>query len=504
MPLIQPQTPQQPVENQPVGRRERGTGFTNIQRLLGANVGAGQKMGSAIGQSLGAKAGKLSEDVTRAGKAFQDRYADSTRKQEEAFKVAEGLIPSSVEGISGESGLGSMDEETAKSIGKQLAEAKTYQGPMGIEGASQLASRGASLAGLGQLARGGAYGQGLLLQGTAGRTKPYTRGQSSLDAFLLGQSKEAQKDIKQAAAQTAGAEQKAQTIASGAEQQAQEGSGALSARGADILKKAAESGESISKYGKEQADKYIDDASRLADIFSKAGQVNPQTGEPLLASLSPEDIALLNRAEEFGIDTQDVFVDPRARYSNLSKDVLKGIAGGADLVKGGLKLTGEQSKAMKNLALLQQQAAPEISEFQTDRFTGNIGDQIQALQDEQKQASQELGAQEVQNLLRTGRIPGSMTYDQLTKYADISDRYHKLFGGKTVPTNAEVENIYNEIVNLFPGQYRTPTSSFHYNPLDKGRLESVKQSMNKYDQEKLAQKGVNIKDYIKSLYGINS
>jgi hypothetical protein len=376
-----------------------------------------------------------------------------------------------------------MSEEYAKNLGKKVGEA-SYSGPMGLEGASQLGSRAASLAGMGDLARSGSMGQGLLLQDIAGRRSPYTRGQTALDTMLLGQSKEAQKSIKEGAGQTYGAKQQAETLASSAETQAKQAKDYIKEERSRILGEAAKSAEGIEKYGKEQADAYIKGVTRLKELMDKAGEVDPQTGDPLIDpdDLDDYDRDLLNRAEEYGFDATGTFVDPRERYSKLSKDILKGIT--ADISTGGLKLTEPQKSALKNLSLLQQQESPQISEFITDRF-GDAGTaQISALQAEQKQAMDEK-TQALNKYIWSNVLPlgahGDRTYNPSKNYEQIYENF------RSRPFTGSGGQGYV----MLPEQF-----AFH----DK-KIAPYKQNI---ENEALAQKGITIGDYLKSLYKINT
>jgi len=70
-----PQTP-----GTPEGRRQKGTGFTNIRNMLQANVGAGGVMGAGIASGLGQKAGQLRQDVQTAGQQFGQQYQQQKKK----------------------------------------------------------------------------------------------------------------------------------------------------------------------------------------------------------------------------------------------------------------------------------------------------------------------------------------------------------------------------------------------------------------------------------------
>lgn len=501
MPILSNQ-PQQTENQQPVGRRERGTGFTNIGRLLGANVGAGEQMGQTIGSTIGGKAGQLKADVSKAGSEFQKRFGESVGQAQDVFGKASDLIPSSPTGIS--SGLSGMKEDEAKELGTKLYEARTYKGPSSLEGQEQIGARAKSVAGMGELAKAGSAGQGLLMQNIAGKAKPYTRGQSALDTLLMGQSKEAQKAIREGAGQTYGAEQTAQTAITGAEQQAKEASRSLGKQYSDILKQASQSGQDISKYGEEKAKDFYKDATRLQELMTNIGKVDSQTGKPLIdpATLSEKDKDLIRNASEYGVDTSGTFVDPRERYSNISKNILSNIASKANVVpiEGAMRLTGDETSALKNLALLGQQAAPSVNEFNTKVFPSEKSAyqaSLNQLKDEQDLALAELETQAVQNILKY--IYPLETRQGFTSSGGLDLRVP----GAVIPAEHKNLQFWKDLANrgdtsitFAPGRSRS---------FDVNRVRNMLSDYASADtSEKLAQKGITLGDYLKNLYGINT
>jgi hypothetical protein len=118
-PTQQPQTALQTPGTPPEGKRQKGTGFTNISTLLGANVGAGQTMGAAIGGSLGQKAGQLKTDVTAAGQKFQQQY----QQEKEKTLGGEGTIGGISDYLTGKKDISTLTPEQAEEIGKKMREA---------------------------------------------------------------------------------------------------------------------------------------------------------------------------------------------------------------------------------------------------------------------------------------------------------------------------------------------------------------------------------------------
>ena len=68
--------PSQQPQNKQNTRRERGTGFTNLNRILGANVGAGEQIGGAIGGIVGNRTNQF-QTQTQSGLQNFKTKADS-------------------------------------------------------------------------------------------------------------------------------------------------------------------------------------------------------------------------------------------------------------------------------------------------------------------------------------------------------------------------------------------------------------------------------------------
>lgn len=478
MPILSNQ-PQQTENQQPVGRRERGTGFTNIGRLLGANVGAGEQMGQTIGSTIGSKAGQLKADVSKAGSEFQRRFGESVGQAQDVFGKASGLIPSSPTGIS--SGLSGMSEEEAKKLGQQLTEAKTYRGPSSLEGQEQIGARAKSVAGMGELAKAGSIGQGLLMQNIAGKAKPYTRGQSTLDTLLMGQSKEAQKAIREGAAQTYGAEQQAQTAIGGASQQAKEAAGILGKQQADVLSKAIKSGQDIQTLGKERANIYNQQTLRANELLKDPSQFGIKT-DPVLGKVydpakAEEDKMIMTTLAQRGLGT-DVTVDPT--QTDYLNNLLKNLATGEINVNSPYFQEPERM-AFRNLALITQQPdlaknIEETSPFKTAVFTG--GEDIkkgQIYQDMMKAVPEELSS--------------------VTNRLEAAKRHRDIVFGKIVVPNAgqELTNL-TKIIGNVPYDYindRTINSIIN-------DFEVKKEALNQQLTKRMS-----LQDYLSKLFGQN-
>lgn len=152
-----------------------GTGFVNLERYLGANQGAGAGIGKAALGTTGKEAYEASLGSTTAG------YGSETQKAGEATAKKAGELGA---------GLEAKPMDTIQGATEFLGE--SYSGPKADVAAARAKAEEAAqqqkLATLGTTA-----GQQSALQ-TAfrGQGKPYTKGYSILDQFIMGANPEAQ------------------------------------------------------------------------------------------------------------------------------------------------------------------------------------------------------------------------------------------------------------------------------------------------------------------------
>ncbi len=360
MPIITNQQPnamqpQDPQQASPQGRRQRGTGFTNIRNLLQANVGAGGVMGAGLGAGLGKKAGQLRQDVQTAGQQFGQQY-----QQEKEKTLGQGGSVAGVgEYLAGGQDVSGLSEEEARKLGKGLAESQ-YTGPMELANQQSLLSRAGNIQALSTLAGMGGIGQGRLLQGSATRRGGYSRGQNLLDQYLIGQDVAAQEAIRQGATEASGAVQQAQTGVDVAQQQAEGLKTSIEAQKEqtkqDVLKALAGTQEQATQGAKQ----YLEQAERIKQaISSMAGE----EGIPL-DQLNAEDLAALQKLSEYGINQETLTT------SDDLASVLKAISSA-----GNVQFTGQQrygteaeQRAARNLALLsgQEDVSKKITETKFD------------------------------------------------------------------------------------------------------------------------------------------
>lgn len=161
--------------------RRAGTGFTNVQRILGAN--AGNRLGQTIAQGVGQVAQQAQQNLGSTAQQFQQ-------------KAQQGLIGTGQAQQRAQSVVGAQDVDTAvqaaqndPTLYKDFATYRSgqYKGPKSLSDVtdqSRLMGQAREAEQLGQ-ASTTQGGRAQLLQRFAGGPQ-YTRGQRELDALLLG------------------------------------------------------------------------------------------------------------------------------------------------------------------------------------------------------------------------------------------------------------------------------------------------------------------------------
>ena len=427
-----PQTP-----GTPEGRRQKGTGFTNIRNLLQANVGAGGVMGAGIASGLGQKAGQLRQDVQSAGQQFGQQY-----EQQKDKTLGQGGSVAGIGGyLTGAQDVSGLSEEEAKKLGTGLAEAQ-YTGPTELANQQALLGRAGNIQALSTLAGMGGIGQGRLLQGSATRRGAYTRGQGLLDQYLIGQDVGAQQAIRDASAEAAGAAGQVQTGVNVAAQQAEGLKTSIEAQKEsvkqDVLKALANTQESASQSAKQ----YLDQANRIRGLLA---------GDIPLDQQNEDDRALMENLASYGLN--------EATVNTLDTDVIDGIikniaSSGVSQYSGQQRYkTDAEQKAARNLALLsgQSDVAKKISETKFDEnlfkdanktIEGQLGTSTQRTEDLQRQTGL-TGPEQVTSAIKeyneslnmkdANRYGSTIGFDRSTGPSDLIDAIDGNLDGPQTP-----------------------------------------------------------------------
>ncbi len=214
--------PSQQPQNKQNTRRERGTGFTNLKRILGANVGAGEKIGSAIGGIVGNRTNQFQTQTQSGLQNFKTKADSAMGEAKSALAPGEVYSREGSEIFERTPGMSDEDFNTGKAAAdtayrQRIAGLETptdeqantfsnaaYAGPKDVENRQGLTQTGQSLRGLGS-SLGRSSGRFGMLKSIAA-PGPYGLGSRSLDNALLGTSKSGLSAIQEA-------RQKAQSVA---------------------------------------------------------------------------------------------------------------------------------------------------------------------------------------------------------------------------------------------------------------------------------------------------
>jgi hypothetical protein len=365
----QQQQAQDKEEMQPIGKRQKGTGFTNIGKILGANIGAGERIGGQVGKGIGAQAGQLKMGTTEAQKKFQ-------QSREEAAGKAREAIGGIGQYLGNEAGLAGMTEEQAKAAREKFQKEGTYTGPSGIQDQAQLQARSQALGGLAGTAMSGAAGERGLLRSMVAGPGMYTRGQSLLDTALLGQSEAGKRAIRSAAQQASTAARTTGAAIAGAEEQAAATQKSLEKERAEVAKKTGEKLEEVEKAGGESAKQFADDINRFNKLVGATKSLDKE-GNPVytdvegnIINLTDRDRELISNPERFGLKAGEIELIGSQASGEDPLNILRQLAStsGFTYQTGMRQYSPEQQAIARNLALFKGETPSEYSAIDTDIY----------------------------------------------------------------------------------------------------------------------------------------
>lgn len=176
-PVAAPSSSQQTRATQAAGQT-RGSGFTGVSKFLQANVG------SRLGQQVAGRVQQAGQQVqTRLGEAktgFQAGLSEAQKQRQEQTAAATAALE--------KLRSGEMMINPEQQAAYQAAASGTIQTPQSLQDIQALQSQAGLAAKLAQGTQTAAGRMGLLQQTVGRGSSPYTRGQSALDALILGQS----------------------------------------------------------------------------------------------------------------------------------------------------------------------------------------------------------------------------------------------------------------------------------------------------------------------------
>jgi hypothetical protein len=345
-------TPQPMAQDQQKNdrNRQKGTGFTNINKILGANTGAGEKMGQAVGSSLSNQAGQIKQGIEKGKNEFQAGMQTGSQQANQAIQQGKQL-GQQVE--QNQDQFAQMDPNQLSEQGNAFRNA-SYTGPQGIQSAGQLQSKAATAGALGRLGASSS-GQGQLLASQVAQRGNYGRGQGALDQLLLG--KGGQQAIQQGRSALAGVEGNTQNTIQSAQAQA-----AAKAAGIDAEKTATQQAlynrlsgagddtsggvKGITQLAKEQASKYNEQGSKIQNMLMGKNPDGTTIDANHPSQYSNEDLDLLQNMDQYGLNAQQNIYGKNAdEYGNA----LSGLSSMVDTNQNA-RYTGSQAGAAQNLA----------------------------------------------------------------------------------------------------------------------------------------------------------
>lgn len=339
------QNPDQSNQNR---SQNQGTGFTNINQILDANQGAGQKEGQKIGSGLSDQANSVRAGIQSAQSDFSNATQAGSQPANQAIQAGQGLQQQAGEDVNAYSTRLANGNQDYTQVGQNLANA-SYGGPMGISNAGQLQAQGANATALGRLA-GTQGGQTQLLQSMVAAPGNYTSGQSALDTLLLGQG--GQNAIQQGRQATIGSQQQAVNATGQAANEATALKSSIDTNRTNAIQalqnQLSGAGDQTSNnitgletVAKNNASTFDTNAQRLQQLIS--GQ--NADGSPI-TSLSASDQALLQNMGQYGLQNNPFY----SGDTNARNIALNSLSSTLSLNPGSSYYQGDQQKAAIDLA----------------------------------------------------------------------------------------------------------------------------------------------------------
>lgn len=508
--------------DQNVKKRQKGTGFTNIGKITQANVGAGQQMAGKIAQGIQTAGQNAQNKLGQAQQTFKTGFQKATQPVMNTFQQTGGMIKRSDESeedyakriASGQqaqpaqpttqvgvpAGNQAGTQPTAQpaapidyaEIGKQVKEAQ-YKGPKDLENTEGLLGGAINAAQIGGMTTSNLGQQQLLKQFVAGK-QGYTKGQGSLDAMLMGQSGEGQRQLQQARQSVSSLPQDVIAAAKSAQGQATGMERGIEKEKSRILGGVESSVGELEKRAEEKGKLYTEDATRLANLmkgkFANIGYKQGDKGTEFSEAQAAKDKELLRNLDKFGLGGN---VDIEALDPEEYQKVVDEIANQAN-TQAISKYGDPQKAALEKLARFQQDEnrAQEVKNIK-DKNAFNVSDEdfknlksiknIEAAKQADKEASSEIG--------RLEGIIGLKDRDTGAYFANAA----QLLGQDTI--NRISDQVEDEEGGLFGStkRYKEGRKKDMIAHLIQQRLQPMYQArerLSKREQNKLS-----LKDYIK-------
>lgn len=300
---------------------QKGSGYTNIQRIVSANQG--NRLGQTVGGGVQQAGQQVQSGVQQAGQQFQQQSQANQFDTDQNKQLVQNVFANPAQ----YGGTDQTDPNSQQGQQFQHLISGQYSGPQGLQGAQQLQAQAGDVSQLGQ-ALGSTAGRIGVLQRFVGSPQ-YSGGQQNLDSLLLGQT--GGQDIAAARRAALGIQSKVGSQVNAAQQQAQQLTNQAQGFGTDLQ---GQFGQNVTGFEKGLQDKATQ-AQTTRDAQIKAAQDQLSSGQ-----VSQE------LADQLGIggDQQTFNIDPN-KFLNASnlKASEQNIAGTQDYARlAALKQLGGQ------------------------------------------------------------------------------------------------------------------------------------------------------------------
>lgn len=298
--------------NQPFQPRQRGTGFTNIKRVLGANIGAGQQLAGRIGTGITGQANRVRQNLAKQQEQFQTGFEQS--RKESLANIGSATQLTKQPGESDEQYESRMAAQTPDytQIGQNLRSAE-YTGPTGFQNPNLLLAQAQTAGRLGSFSRSG-LGQGILARQYGAGRGNYTSGQNILDQMFLSQDPNAQKTIQQARQNVVGLSEGVQGATAAAEETAEATRLGVEQAKVQALQDIQNSLGNVVGRGTESARQFYADRDRFNQLMT-ATKSTDSNGNPVYKdssgneiTLTDRDYQLIDNPSQFGLDASNIIV----------------------------------------------------------------------------------------------------------------------------------------------------------------------------------------------------
>ena len=327
----------QPTSVSPVKPQRKGTGFTNLARVMQASQGS--KLGQTIAGGLTGQAQQVQSGIKTAQEEFQkESEKNRVDTEENRAKAAAAINVAGTTGV-----VNPEDLNLFKTI-----RAAEYKGPTELANQQQLQAQAQQAQTLGSLASGVGQRSGTdqggrqeLLRRFAGGAD-YTSGQRKLDESILSKDKEA--NLASAARQTRGVAEEAQRAAVGAQAKGQEYGNLAKIFAAETKTKIGEAQSPVT----ESVNKKVKQAVDAQAFFKRLKDDTALSGYEKLTSQQKED--KLKQS-----------IDDAVASGYISKDVANKITGETGLSSFRQNLKNDSAsrsafintnQALRNLSLI--------------------------------------------------------------------------------------------------------------------------------------------------------